>query len=97
MMNKTDNCFSEDNFDSLYKFIVEKISAAKTTYYLHSGYEIHVGGPAELRFKKDHYTLAVIHRKKGIFSLAIKQADNDKIMKEVNRLFCELIEQPGCT
>jgi hypothetical protein len=95
-MHKIENCFSEYNFDRLYRFIAEKVSAAKTTYYLYWGYEIHVSGPAELRFKKDHYTLAVIHREKGISSLAIKQTDNDKIMKEVNRVFCELIEQPGC-
>jgi hypothetical protein len=90
-MDKSNNCFSENNFDKVYKYINEQINVTGTAYYLYSGYEVYLSNPVEIRLKKNNYTLAVIHKQKAIFSLAIKQGNSNAIVKEANNVFCKIL------
>ena len=88
----TENCFTEENFDRVHGFLKGQIKGAEEVFYKHDGYEFHLGDTGQIDLKKDRWTLARISRERGVVSLAKREKDNSRILKETNQLFCQLLE-----
>ncbi|GAA0890675.1 hypothetical protein GCM10009122_03540 [Fulvivirga kasyanovii] len=89
------DCFSGANFDLVYDHIRKSISQGNLGFYTHETYQLHPGCSAEIAVKQDGYTLTVISRGKGIYSLAKVLSDNNKLVSTANRIFCEVLEKAG--
>lgn len=90
-IEKTENCFSKTNFDRVYKYVDDQIKKNNSTFYKYEKYELYLNGRSEISFKKDGYTLSNAIKERGIFSLAKRKQDNDKILKETNQIFCKIL------
>lgn len=88
---KTESCFSKANFDSVYKYINVQIKKSNTTFSKYDNYELYLNDTTEISFKKDGYTLSKVIKEKGVFSLAKRKKDNEKILKETNEIFCKIL------
>ena len=94
-MTVVNDCFSAANFDLVYDHIRESISQGNLGFYTHQTYQLHPGCSAEIAVKQDGYTLAIISRGKGVYSLAKVLSDNHKLVSTANRIFCEVLEKAG--
>jgi len=88
---KDENCFSENNFEKVYQYINNEITAQELSFYIHDEYEIHLFDENEIKIKQNGWTLAIIRKEKGIFTLAKLKSDNEKQLIRANKIFCELI------
>ena len=87
-----ETCFSKSNFDTVYKFIDTKIKN-EIAFYEFENYTICLKNNTEIWFLKKGYSKGKITKEKGVFSLAIWQKDNDRIVKEINELFCKILSE----
>lgn len=85
------SCFSKENFDQVYSFI--KAQMKEREYLLYQSYEWHLTDEKSIVMKKDNYSLAIIDREKGIYSLAKILSDNQNLVRKANASFCELVEE----
>ena len=86
-------CFSNENFDTVYKFIKTQTLKNQSEFYLFDDTEIYINNTDELSFKKKGYTLSKINKERGIFSLAMHKGQNDKLVLKANELFCKLLSE----
>ncbi len=93
IMQNEGDCFSENNFEKFYKLIENQISKGDKIFYSFADYDLYLSNGHEIRFKKDNYTLGMIQKEKGSLSLAKRQTDSDRIIIEINRIFCEILMQ----
>lgn len=98
-MNKEVSCFSETNFDIVYRYLQEQIRKADKNYYVHGNRALYVLNSPEtygkeiiLTDKGYTYTLAAINKEKGIFALAKMLEDNKRLVQEANQIFCEILQ-----
>ena len=89
--NSKVDCFSIDNFDSVYLFIKSQLATSKSEFYIVEKTEIHITNDQEIRFKSNGYTCSIVNREKGIISLPKYKADNDKAQLKSNQLFCKIL------
>lgn len=92
-MTASKDCFSATNFDLVYDYIRASIDKDNLSFYTHETYQLHLSCSAEITVKQNGYTLAVISRGKGIYSLAKVLSDNNKLVRTANRIFCEILEK----
>lgn len=94
-IEKSENemCFTNKNFDTVYKFIKTQTIKNQSDFYLYDDIEIYINGVDELSFKKNGYTLSKINKERGIFSLAMYKVQNDKLVLKANDLFCKLLSE----
>jgi hypothetical protein len=85
------DCFTTDNFDSVYSFIQSQLATSKSEFYIVEKTEIHLTNDQEITFKSNGYTFSKVNREKGIISLAKYKADNDKAQLKSNQLFCKIL------
>lgn len=92
MPNKND-CFSATNFNLVYQYISESMQQDSSAYYRYEKYQLHPGCAAEIAVKQDGYTLAIISRERGIYSLAKVLSDNNRLVSIANEMFCNILSQ----
>ncbi|UII31036.1 hypothetical protein LVD17_22345 [Fulvivirga ulvae] len=92
-MSVMNECFSAANFDLVYRHIRENIDNDDLSYYTYGKYQLHPDGSAEIMVKENGYTLAIISRDKGIYSLAKVLSDNINLVGLANQIFCEVLEK----
>jgi hypothetical protein len=90
-MNSTESCFSETDFSIVYNYIEGQIDKGNKGFYEFDDYELYLKDPAEITLKQKGYTLARIIRGEGIFSLAIMQRDNERIVKKSGLIFHRIL------
>ena len=95
IIEKSENemCFTNENFDTVYKFIKTQTIKNQSDFYLYDEIEIYINSIDELSLKKNGYTLSKINKKSGIFSLAMHKGQNDKLALKANQLFCKLLSE----
>ena len=81
----TASCFSEANFESVYKFLENKIKQGG--FHVFEGNELYVKEGMQIVIKEENYTLAIIHKEHGIYSLAKVLTDNQHLLKRPTRYF----------
>lgn len=91
-MEDTAQCFSEDNFNTVYKYIQSKIKDV-ATYYSYEGYEIYLSSGTDIKFKQKGQTLAVANKENGIYSLFKILKDNQRQVEITHELFCQLLNE----
>jgi len=82
---------SNENFDSVYKFIELQIKKEPTEFYNYKEYELHLNDDLEIIIKKNAYTLSKISRGNGIFSLVKTQKENKEMVVKTDKLFLEVL------
>ena len=90
-MPDNNDCFSSANFDLVYHHIRKSIAKEKSAFYTCEKYQLHLGCAAEITIKQDGYTLAIISRETGIYSLAKVLSDNNRLVDVANELFCKVL------
>jgi len=91
--NSMVDCFTTDNFDSVYSFIQSQLATSKSEFYIVEKTEIHITNDQEIRFKSNGYTCSIVNREKGIISLPKYKADNDKAQLKSSQLFCKILSE----
>lgn len=91
--NSKVDCFSTDNFDSVYLFIKSQLATSKSEFYVVEKTEIHLTNDQEITFKSNGYTFSKVNREKGIISLPKYKADNDKTQLISSQLFCKILSE----
>ena len=90
---KDESCFSENNFEKVYQYLNNEITAQELSFYIHDEYEIHLFDKNEIKIKQNGWTLAIIRKEKGIFALAKLKSDNEKQLMKANKIFCQLVTE----
>ena len=90
---KDESCFSENNFEKVYQYLNNEITAQELSFYIHDEYEIHLFDENEIKIKQNGWTLAIIRKEKGIFALAKLKSDNEKQLMKTNKIFCQLVTE----
>ena len=86
------SCFTTNNFDTVYTYISIQIKNGNKSHFNLDGYEIYLPDESSITIKNEKsYSLGSINKSKGIFSLAIKQKDNEKIVLQINELYCKIL------
>lgn len=85
---KKETCFSVENYQKIHDLVAQK--KEKKSFWTFGGYNIYPQ-KENLSFKIEGFTLGRITKEKGIFSLAKDSQDNERITKEVENIFCTLI------
>ena len=85
-------CFSETNFESVYKFLESEIKQGDRGFYVFEGNELYVKEGMQIVIKEDSFTLAIIHKKRGVYSLAKILSDNQNLVKKAHNIFCGILE-----
>lgn len=85
------NPISNENFDSVYKFIEMQIKEGSTQFFSYKDYELHLNDDLEIIIKKNAYTLSKISRGNGIFSLVKTEKENKEMVVKTDKLFLEVL------
>lgn len=91
--NSMVDCFTTDNFDSVYSFIQSQLATSKSEFYIVEKTEIHITNDQEIRFKSNGYTFSKVNREKGIISLPKYKPNNDKTQLISSQLFCKILSE----
>ena len=89
--NHTENSLSNEDFDSVYKFIAIQIQKQRTQFYSYKDYEFHLYDNSEIFIKKSGYTLSKVWKENGIFSFAKTVKENREMIVKTNKLFLEIL------
>lgn len=93
-MNKTASCFSEENFDIVYQYLEDQMKKEEVKKYPFDTYVLNIadnGQGLEIRMKRDDYSLAIISKERGIYSLAKRLKDNNRLVHKANEIFCKIL------
>lgn len=85
------NPISNENFDSVYKFIEMQIKEESAQFFSYKDYELHLNDDLEIIIKKNAYTLSKISRGNGIFSLVKTEKENKEMVVKTDKLFLEVL------
>lgn len=85
------NPISNENFDSVYKYIEMQIKKEPAQFYSYKDYELHLKDHLEIIITKNAYTLSIISKEKGIFSLVKTQKENEEMVVKTDKLFWEIL------
>lgn len=91
--NSKVDCFTSDNFDSVYSFIKSQFVIGKSEFYVVEKTEIHLTSDQEITFKSNGYTFSKVNREKGIISLPIKSSNNDDTKAKTTKIFCKILSE----
>jgi hypothetical protein len=86
----TESCFTQNNFDLVYKFIENQNLKTKSKFLKYGDTKVYLSNDKIITLKKGN-NYSKIHRKKGIFSLSTYKTKNIEMKEEANRLFCDLV------
>ena len=89
------SCFSETNFESVYKFLENEIKQGDKGFYVFEGNKLYVKEGMQIVIKEDSFTLAIIHKKQGVYSLAKVLSDNQHLVKKAHEIFCSILALQG--
>ena len=87
------SCFSEANFEIVYAYVEKQVRQSDSGHYQMGDMELHLRGDNQIFLKKNNYTLAIIDRETGIYSLAKVLDDNNRLVKKANEIFCDLLSE----
>ena len=90
--NPTKSCFTQDNFDIVYKFIENQNIKTNTKFLKYGDTKVFLSSDTIITLENGN-SYSKIHRKKGIFSLEVYKTKSIEMEKEANRLFCVLIDK----
>ncbi|WP_396173813.1 hypothetical protein [Flavobacterium sp.] len=91
--NSKVDCFTTDNFDSVYSFIKRELATSESEFYIVEKTEIHITNDQEITFKSNGYTFSKVNREKGIISLPKYKADNNQAQLKSSQLFCKILSE----
>jgi hypothetical protein len=86
-----DRCFIVQNFEMVYAYVLSHADAGRSAVAI-DGYEIFIADAQRLAFRKDGYSLGMIHRDNGITGLAKRQQDYDRQVRVMEELFWLLVK-----
>ena len=88
---KTD-CFSEANFYKVFQYIENQLAQTENVFFAFENYEIYPDkAKNKISLKRKNHTQSLINSK-GIYSLNKSQKGNEKMVNEINQLFCRLYQ-----
>jgi len=87
---KNKSCFSKTNYEIIHNYIQNEIEIEKLSYYTDNDYYIYLIDKNEIVINKKNSMIGKIIRDKGIISVAKNKSDNERLIIEMNNLFCEL-------
>ena len=82
-----ESCFTQNNFDLVYKSIENQNSKTKTKFLKYGDIEVYLSSDTLITLKKEN-SYSKIYRKRGIFSLEMYKPKNEEMKEEANSLFC---------
>lgn len=85
------DCFSISNFDVVYNYLGQHISS-DTAFLKHEDHDVYIK-EGVIYIKKNQYTLSSIDREKGILALSKSIKDQQSILSESHRIFCDLLSR----
>lgn len=91
----TASCFSEANFESVYKFLEDQIKIGNKEFFSFDDNKLYVEDGMQIVIKEENYTLAIIHKEHGISSLSKVLSDNQNLVKKAHQIFCKLLALQG--
>lgn len=91
-MNRTAYCYSEENFEIVYKFIEDQIQKGEKEFYSFQGYQLFIIGGEMITIKQSDWSQSVIHKEKGIYSLAKSLKSNQKHVEKASAIFCKILD-----
>ena len=89
--DNNESCFSSENFDIVRNYLAAEIKKDNAFCYTVKGCQLYIISESEIRLKECDYTLAVIYKHKGIYSLAKKEKNNMEITALTEKIFCGLL------
>ena len=90
-MNDTESCYSEENFETVYKFVEDQIKKSEENFYSFKSCQLFLMDGEVIAIKQKNWTESIIHREKGIYSLAKELKANQRHVKKAHEIFCELV------
>ena len=87
-------CYSEANFETVYKFVDDQIKKGEEDFYSFQAHQLFLIDGEMIAIKQKNWTQSIIHREKGIYSLAKEFKANHKYVKKAHEIFCELVDLP---
>lgn len=91
--NHNKNCFSNTNYELVYKYIKNEIEIRQQSHFENNEYDLYLIDKNEIKVYKEKTLIGNIRNDKGIFSIAIYKSNNEKLTIEMNNLFCSLISE----
>lgn len=94
-MNNNTNLYqtvSEKDFDNVYHYIEIQIQKFHLQFYTCENYEIYLKENLKIILKKEGFTLSIISKENGIFSLAKTHSQNRNMVIETSKLFLDILD-----
>lgn len=88
-MNHT--CYSEANFETVYKFVEDQIKKSEEDFYSFKSCQLFLMDGEVIAIRQKNWTQSMIHTERGIYSLAKELNANQRHVKKAHEIFCELV------
>lgn len=89
-MDTKNSCFSEERFDAVYAYIEKQLVKSGNDHYRVGDIELHLAKNAQIFLKQSNFTLAIISREKGVYSLVKVLGDNKRMVTKADDIFCSI-------
>ncbi|NOQ74871.1 MAG: hypothetical protein GQ574_22850 [Crocinitomix sp.] len=88
---KVEGCFSTKNFIIVYNYIDVQLKKSNTAFFKFNTYELYLIDLSTISLKLNGYTLSNINKAQGVFALAKREKDNDRMLIKTNQILCDLL------
>jgi hypothetical protein len=87
------SCFSKINYEIIHSYVQNKIEIEQLSSFTSNDYNLSLTDRNEIIINKKKELIGKIKKDEGIFSVAMNRSNNEKLVAEMNLLFCNLISK----